>query len=434
MGGPRFKATYKQLMETGVPGLRIPIATYTTVKLQTQRAAFLIKEFLLNNLAASAYDGGVKLTSPWVMQWSCDGTTGPANDADATDRITDHTKFATRVDSSVAPISFYVLRSGTRVRAEWVAETEYEAGAVVTNGGHLYVCQSDGESAGSGGPSTAAVGLIVDGTTSWLWIGAGDGYARICVAFRTAQDYFLSITMSTKYARAATPTHFPVAATNAAIVTPGGVHTAWLTGSDATLDRVLHISANDDGTGFRIGVARNNAIPTLGGACVLGRIDDEYADGKNGEAVLALPVFLWNVNTTALNLNSATLVSTAIYSYGVNTMGGVLAGRRNGTQEHYTVLLMMPIGFGVVTQCPQFSTDSFLTRRKWLLGYDFQSMPMTHVAGSSNDITAIIWGTVVDMHVGSPLGNTPGLLFGKRWFCFGVLLFPNPSQLEAVGI
>ncbi len=434
MAGPRYSTIYKQLVESTLPGMRISYSvTYTSVKLQTQRAAFLIKEFLCNNLGTSSYDGGVKLTSPWIMQWSCDGTTGPSSDGDATDRITDHTKFATRSDTGNNPISYYVLRSGTRLRPLWVASTAYERGSVVSNGDHLYVCQSDGTSASSGGPSTAAYGLIVDGSTSWLWIGAGDGYLRICVAYRTAADHFLSVTASTKYARAATSTWFPVAATNAAIMMPGDVHPRWLCGSDASADRILQISADDDGTGFRIGAARSATIPTLGGAIVLGRIEDECADGRDGDAVLALPSYLWNANVTALTLNASTLASTGIYSYGVNTMGAIIMARRAGTQSSTNVLLAMPMGFGVVTVCPQYSTDSFLNRRKWPLGWDYQSMPMTHVVGALNDTGAIFWGSIVDMHAGSPLGNTAGLLFGKRWYCFGVLLFPNPSQLEPVG-
>ena len=48
----------------------------------------------------------------------------------------------------------------------WKASTAYEVGDKVQNGGKIYVCDTDGTSAGSGGPSGTGAN-ISDGTTQW---------------------------------------------------------------------------------------------------------------------------------------------------------------------------------------------------------------------------------------------------------------------------
>lgn len=436
--GPRYSAAYKQLMESGAPGLRISYATYNSVKLQTQRAAFLLKEWLCNNLDASAYDGGIKLASPWTMWWSSDGTTGPTAANDNTDRITDETKFATRANSDTSAISYYVLRSGTRLRSLWAPSTVYAVGDVVTDGVSLFVCQTAGISAGAGGPTGTTQGsYLADGGVGWRYIGDGDGYLYLCVAYRTAQDYFLSITFSTKYELAATPTFFPVAAANAAICLPANTHQMWLAGSDASGDRILHVSAFDDGTGFWLAAARTADVPTNGGCVVLGRIPDEYADGIDGTSVLALPAFLWTASASALKSNFSG-ESRTLYGYNTSyAVGGILVHQRShvATQSlQANVLdctLMAPLGFGTAAVVPLYSNDGFSTRRKWPIGFRYQSWPLTHLASTANSfVSAIIWGTVLDMHMGTPRGIETGLLFGVRWWCFGMLLIPNPSELE----
>lgn len=425
-------------MESGAPGMRVSYTTYNSVKLQTQRAAFLIKEWLCNNLDASAYDGGVKLASPWTMWWSSDGTTGPSSDSDATDRIVDETTFATRANSDASAVSYYVLRSGSRLRALWAPSTVYAAGDVVTDGTSLFVCQTAGTSSTSGGPTGTTQGsYLTDGTCEWRYIGEGDGYLYLCVAFRTAQDYFLSITFSTKYERAATPTYFPVAAANSAICLPANTHQVWLAGSDASGDRLLHITARDDGAGFWLGCARAADVPTNGGCVVLGRIPDEYADGMDGTAVLALPAFLWTASQSGLKSNFGS-ESRTLYGYNTSyAVGGILAHQRNVNDASLSLqitvtdcTLMAPVGYGSAAVVPYYSNDGFSTRRKYPLGYRYQSWPLTHIANTANSINSIIWGTVLDMHLGTPRGIETGLQFGSRWWCFGALLFPNPSELE----
>lgn len=445
MAGPRYLTSYKQLAAASVPGVRVDFATYNSAKLQTQRAAFLIKEFLVNNLAQSAYEPAgappAKLASPWTVYWTSDGTTGPTTDGDTTDRITDHTKFATRADSDTSAISFYVLKSGTRVRPLWVASTAYAQSDVVSNNGGLYVCEVGGVSAGSGGPTATTYALITDNTVTWRYIGPGDGYLYLCVSFRTGQDYYLSISFSTKYARNATNSNRqPYGATGAAAAFAGGIHQTWIMGSDGSGDRILHISANDDGTGFRIAAIRAAAIPTAGGCVVVGRIPDECPDGLKGTPMLALPVFLWTATSAALTSNNGSGSTSTINGYATTSAMGVVLIHVRGNDttlwQSYSgnCALAIPYAFGGTTVQPVYSADGFLTRKKWPLGYRFQSMPMTHIVSTNNDSGGLIYGTVQDMHVGAPRDQdtaiSVGLLFGLRWWCYGMLLMPNPSQLE----
>lgn len=56
------------------------------------------------------------LAAGWTVVWTCDGTTGPTNSADHTDRITDATKFATRATIAGAAQSFFVLQNADGVQ------------------------------------------------------------------------------------------------------------------------------------------------------------------------------------------------------------------------------------------------------------------------------------------------------------------------------
>lgn len=57
------------------------------------------------------------------------------------------------------------------VSSVWSATHAYTRGTLVSNGSNYYVCTTSGTSAGSGGPTTQAYG-IVDGTASWDYISA----------------------------------------------------------------------------------------------------------------------------------------------------------------------------------------------------------------------------------------------------------------------
>lgn len=57
------------------------------------------------------------------------------------------------------------------VTQAWAANTDYEVGNQVVNGGRVYVCDTDGRSAASGGP-TGTTTNIADGTTRWDYVSA----------------------------------------------------------------------------------------------------------------------------------------------------------------------------------------------------------------------------------------------------------------------
>ena len=61
-----------------------------------------------------------------------------------------------------------------RTVAAWAASFNYPRGALVTNGGNVYVCVVAGVSAGSGGPTGTGAG-IVDGAAVWDYILTGGG-------------------------------------------------------------------------------------------------------------------------------------------------------------------------------------------------------------------------------------------------------------------
>lgn len=63
------------------------------------------------------------------------------------------------------------IASGTT--QAWTAQTTYLVGDKVINGGNEYVCDTDGVSAASGGPTGTGTN-IVDGSTRWDYVGAAD--------------------------------------------------------------------------------------------------------------------------------------------------------------------------------------------------------------------------------------------------------------------
>lgn len=56
-------------------------------------------------------------------------------------------------------------------RQAWAANTAYIIGNQVVNGGNVYVCDQNGTSAGSGGPTTTGTN-IVDNSTRWDYVGS----------------------------------------------------------------------------------------------------------------------------------------------------------------------------------------------------------------------------------------------------------------------
>ena len=61
------------------------------------------------------------------------------------------------------------------VCSAWQASTAYGQGAVVSNGGHLYVASVAGTSASSGGPTGQTNVAQTDGSVTWYYFGECDG-------------------------------------------------------------------------------------------------------------------------------------------------------------------------------------------------------------------------------------------------------------------
>lgn len=62
----------------------------------------------------------------------------------------------------------------------WVAETAYDVGDAVLNGGNNYICTVAGTSAAAGGPTGTANTAVTDGTATWIYttvLGATDAIA-----------------------------------------------------------------------------------------------------------------------------------------------------------------------------------------------------------------------------------------------------------------
>ncbi len=62
------------------------------------------------------YNNHVAIKAKWTLKWTCDGTTGPANAGDATDRLTDKTKCMTRATIAGAAQSWAVYSNADGVQ------------------------------------------------------------------------------------------------------------------------------------------------------------------------------------------------------------------------------------------------------------------------------------------------------------------------------
>ncbi len=79
----------------------------------------------------------------------------------------------------VTGVTFVTQASGTLGAATaWLAAHPYLAGDIRKNAGYIYRAETDGTSAGSGGPTGTGNG-IVDNTVTWNFLGAGDGYVAV---------------------------------------------------------------------------------------------------------------------------------------------------------------------------------------------------------------------------------------------------------------
>jgi uncharacterized phage protein gp47/JayE len=80
-----------------------------------------------------------------------------------------------KVVSNDAGVRFALSADATiAAAAAWAGTTAYSVDDIVTNDSNIYVCTVAGTSAGAGGPTGTADG-IVDGTVTWNFVGDGTG-------------------------------------------------------------------------------------------------------------------------------------------------------------------------------------------------------------------------------------------------------------------
>lgn len=73
--------------------------------------------------------------------------------------------------AAAAAVGNSLVNSPLSPPAAWQGSVAYTYGAVVSNGGNLYICQTAGTSAGSGGPTGTGAAGITDGGVTWFFYG-----------------------------------------------------------------------------------------------------------------------------------------------------------------------------------------------------------------------------------------------------------------------
>jgi hypothetical protein len=87
----------------------------------------------------------------------------------------------------------------TMPSTNWAVSHAYTYGTLVTNSSNFYICVGTGTSAGSGGPTTTAQG-IVDGSATWNYVGATSGQGNVLADYTcgtSATDIILGTTTIT---------------------------------------------------------------------------------------------------------------------------------------------------------------------------------------------------------------------------------------------
>lgn len=115
-----------------------------------------------------AITGTVPVTpSPSVVTETLTGTTGtPIPTGNVVAVVTTGVTFVTQADVTIAAAT------------AWAGTTGYVAGDRRKNGSNVYRCATGGTSAGSGGPTGTGTG-ISDGSCTWDFLGAGDGFVDV---------------------------------------------------------------------------------------------------------------------------------------------------------------------------------------------------------------------------------------------------------------
>lgn len=149
---------------------------------------------LIDQVGYFAYTNKTRLlANTWTHVWSCDGTTGPTDASDHTDRITGVATFATRATVAAAAQSWYVLQNPDGVQlmicyqgaSDDIARISYSAsGAFALAGTTTNQPTASDEIVFCGASSIVNSGTSLDRVLQ-IWC-AADGTAWRCVVFRNS--------------------------------------------------------------------------------------------------------------------------------------------------------------------------------------------------------------------------------------------------------
>jgi len=163
-----------------------------------------------------AYENKTRMLAVgWTVKFSCDGTTGPTNGADTTDRITSAATFATRATVAAAAQAFYVLQNADGVQimftyqgaSDDIMRISYSPGGLFT-----IASPSTNQPTATDEIIVSAATTIIDPTTSLdrvMSIFCSDNTtAWRCVLFRNSS--LISCLSVDKITRIAPASTFPV--------------------------------------------------------------------------------------------------------------------------------------------------------------------------------------------------------------------------------
>lgn len=243
MSLPSITLTWKQLLTSGVPGLRIPYASLADA---TQNTLFHGKDFLVSS------SGGT--TKPTLL-WSAAGGTGPTNSADHTDRWTSAAAVTPRATTTAASQAWavIVLASGVQVLLSWTGTSDdifrvaFSPGALYTLAGTTNNCPTaTDEQVVTTTASTSMVGSTTSGDRILhLWADdAGNGFR--CVVMRAGTMVSPAWGVESFEAGVTSPASIPTSTWgfcfSRANMVPGnnpGINTAYSQGSSGGLLRSL---------------------------------------------------------------------------------------------------------------------------------------------------------------------------------------------------
>lgn len=128
MSLPSIAITWKQLLTTLIPGLRIP---YVSLADATQNALFKLKDFLTSSSGAT--------TKP-TLTWTAASGTGPTNSADHTDRWANAAAVTPRATATAASQAWAMMTyaNGAQVLLSWTGASD-DVFRVAFSPGGLYV-------------------------------------------------------------------------------------------------------------------------------------------------------------------------------------------------------------------------------------------------------------------------------------------------------